>query len=439
MTSTPFYQFKLKGHPSGLEFDIELDPNQRLYCLIGENGSGKTSLLEALASVMFWLHAVWRRSASQEERGGFTGLFTRTELQDRFRTRTIRVSSGDFSGRAIRDTRGWTHGKLLSVTAASDGAAPIDRPVIFVPAGDRAALSGIGASALSLVGNTASVFSDTLERTLNAIERKPIDSTTVAMWFASRLLVNPNFVVGIQNRTDEVAVILQLLEAFDSEHFGGIVTTESGNRRFAIAFSEGHLLFMGRPIDRLASGYTALLKILQEIVSSIAAWEAMRNRSDLLATDAIILIDEIDAHLHPRWQKKLLPFLKAQFPNALFVVTTHSALIARDTDQGEAYELIRKDKVTARKLGSPRDWYFSDVLADAFHVNLPLVGSELSTGEPSLIDPFLSFSSLVERFNRSKDESVREQALILHKSLSPRLSADDPRQSTLNTLRGLLG
>ena len=43
--------------------------------------------------------------------------------------------------------------------------------------------------------------------------------------------------------------------------------------------------------------------------------------------EAIILIDEIDCHIHPKWQKKLLPSLRELFPNCQFIVTTHSPYI----------------------------------------------------------------------------------------------------------------
>ena len=48
--------------------------------------------------------------------------------------------------------------------------------------------------------------------------------------------------------------------------------------------------------------------------------------------EGVILIDEIDAHLHPAWQKRIGFWLKAHFPNIQFIVTTHSPFICQAAD-----------------------------------------------------------------------------------------------------------
>ena len=48
-----------------------------------------------------------------------------------------------------------------------------------------------------------------------------------------------------------------------------------------------------------------------------------------LAEPAVVLIDEIDLHLHPKWQRELLDYLSNLFPNTQFIVTTHSPLIVQ--------------------------------------------------------------------------------------------------------------
>ncbi|MCA9539097.1 MAG: AAA family ATPase, partial [Myxococcales bacterium] len=339
----------------------------------------------------------------------------------------------------IRDDWGFADMALVAVNRRTK-IPLVERPVLFVPAGQRANVDSIGPAALQLVGDPTTVFASTLLRLLDAISRQPIDLTTVSMWFASRLLVNPEFVVGTRQSSSEVSALLGLLVAFDRDHFNDAVQMMEGGPKLGIAYQDGQLMFMGRPIDRLASGYVALIKILQEIIASIAAWEAMRESVDLLNSDALIFIDEIDAHLHPRWQTNLLPFLKKQFPNATFVVTTHSPLIVRDTEPGEAYELVRDgERVTTRRLGSPRDWFFSDVLSDAFHVDLPAPGTDGTGEQPPLLDLLLAFATRVKQYAASRDDGERTAALALHESILPRLPEDDPRRLSLAQLRQLLG
>lgn len=62
------------------------------------------------------------------------------------------------------------------------------------------------------------------------------------------------------------------------------------------------------------------------MVADIAARMAEANpgKENPLSTSGIILIDEVDLHLHPQWQRTILKSLHSIFPNVQFIVTTHS-------------------------------------------------------------------------------------------------------------------
>jgi len=59
----------------------------------------------------------------------------------------------------------------------------------------------------------------------------------------------------------------------------------------------------------------------------------------------IVVIDELELHLHPRWQVRIVEFLRAQFPNIQFIVTTHSPFIIQTARQGEVINLGQPMKV----------------------------------------------------------------------------------------------
>ena len=56
---------------------------------------------------------------------------------------------------------------------------------------------------------------------------------------------------------------------------------------------------------------------------------------------ALVLVDEIDAHLHPRWQAEIVPLLRETFPHLQVVATTHSPLVVGNLHAGELYRLRR--------------------------------------------------------------------------------------------------
>ncbi len=100
------------------------------------------------------------------------------------------------------------------------------------------------------------------------------------------------------------------------------------------------------PFDVLSQG-------TQSIVHSIARFllgyaEFYEFPEDLGEQPGILIIDEIDAHLHPSWQRRLLPALTRHFPNLQIFCSTHSPLMLAGLEQGQVQLLRRGDdgKVT---------------------------------------------------------------------------------------------
>ncbi|MGW8462810.1 AAA family ATPase [Pseudomonas sp. CLCA07] len=75
-------------------------------------------------------------------------------------------------------------------------------------------------------------------------------------------------------------------------------------------------------IEQLSDGYRTTIAMVMDIAARMA--EANPQATDPLATEGVILIDEVDLHLHPGWQQKILPDLMRTFPDVQFIVTTHS-------------------------------------------------------------------------------------------------------------------
>lgn len=82
-------------------------------------------------------------------------------------------------------------------------------------------------------------------------------------------------------------------------------------------------------------------KSLMALVGDIARRLAMMNPAmdNPLAGDGIVLIDEVDMHLHPTWQRSIITRLTNTFPNCQFVLTTHSPLVISDSKDVLVYSL----------------------------------------------------------------------------------------------------
>lgn len=93
-------------------------------------------------------------------------------------------------------------------------------------------------------------------------------------------------------------------------------------------------------LTTLSDGYAAILDIVSELIMR------MENKaSQVYDLQGIVLIDEIETHLHIDLQKKILPFLTAFFPKIQFIVTTHSPFVLSSIDNAAIYDLEKQQRV----------------------------------------------------------------------------------------------
>jgi uncharacterized protein (TIGR02646 family) len=90
------------------------------------------------------------------------------------------------------------------------------------------------------------------------------------------------------------------------------------------------------PIGQLSEGYRSIFAMVADICRSL-----LQHWSFLEAARAVVLIDEIETHLHPRWKMRIMSSLRRAFPQVQFIVTSHDPLCVRGMDDGEVVVLTR--------------------------------------------------------------------------------------------------
>jgi predicted ATPase len=93
------------------------------------------------------------------------------------------------------------------------------------------------------------------------------------------------------------------------------------------------------PFSALSDGYQAMAAWCGDLLWQIT--ESFEDYRDPLQARGLLLVDEIDLHLHPVWQRRLVSFLKETLPNVQVVVTTHSPLTVHQAAENELYVLRR--------------------------------------------------------------------------------------------------
>jgi predicted ATPase len=98
------------------------------------------------------------------------------------------------------------------------------------------------------------------------------------------------------------------------------------------------------PITLLGDGFRAILSMTFELIRQLQdAYGAERIFSDdqepFVRPPGVVLIDEVDAHLHPSWQRSIGSWFTKHFPNMQFIVTTHSPLVCWSATEGTIFRL----------------------------------------------------------------------------------------------------
>ena len=99
------------------------------------------------------------------------------------------------------------------------------------------------------------------------------------------------------------------------------------------------------PISYLSAGYQSLLWIVMDLAFRMAFLNPHLGE-DLRKTPGIVMIDELDMHLHPKWQWNVLKALHDTFPKVQFIVATHSPILVSSCKDGYIIRIDENDEVT---------------------------------------------------------------------------------------------
>lgn len=177
---------------------------------------------------------------------------------------------------------------------------------------------------------------------------------------------------------------------FDSKNFNFLVYTKD-----RIPFD----------LNSMSDGYSSILSIATEIMLRMGTMFNGYNQQ------GIILIDEIETHLHIDLQKKVLPFLTAFFPNIQFIVTTHSPFILNSISNAVIYDLekrVRLEDLSGYSMEGIVEGYFQQ--------------DKYSNEIKSKID---EFEQLAFKANMTEDEKSRYNFLKDYFDEIPKFYSDE--------------
>lgn len=287
--------------------------------LLGENGCGKSSVLRAIALLM-------AGADSLAELLGTPDPWVRNNCKFARLSASLVTQKGETREIALTIRRGQTITQLLMENAA--GLEPLTSALGH--ADSNYPVIGYGASRRLSSGRARSRADDGYFNTPRA--------NALATLFTPDAPLNPLDTWAMDLHYREKQKGLSIVKDALSELLPGM--TFKGIDRAA-----GALLFDTPdgpvPLQQLSDGYQNMAGWCGDLLFRLVS--TFGHRRQPLHARGLLLLDEMDLHLHPVWQKQLKAFLTAKLPKFQVIATTHSPLTAQQSGEGEIITLQRDD------------------------------------------------------------------------------------------------
>lgn len=165
--------------------------------------------------------------------------------------------------------------------------------------------------------------------------------------------------------------------------------------------------------SNMSDGLIAMLNLVAELAFRCVVLNGFLGESSVKQSPGVVMIDELDMHLHPNWQKHVVDDLKSAFPSMQFIVTSHSPFVVQSLESNELINLDRPtdvplkeltiDEVATEVMGVKSE--FSIENEQQYHSAKELFESK---EEKEVGNPFLrAFLDINRSLNENEDEAPR--------------------------------
>lgn len=369
MHDTAFYisSIKLKNFRKFKSFEMSLNPD--FTVMIGNNGAGKTSVLEAIsiAAGTFFTKIEDATSPAINHSDACNAVFTQGSVSVAQGQYPIEIEAeGIFSGeryswkRSVSSKKGRTtrvgsaefiaYGEHLQQCVSK--GEPVLLPIVAYYDANRFASKGNSSSKLISTNDSSYLPSRTkgYVKALDAIIDEGQTLTwlrNMTIWELQHSATSPELSCvkeAIKQSLSGVEEISVERVWFDMQ-MQDILVQYHERQDALVQYCDSS---KGEKIDSassLSDGYRAALLMFADIARRMAQLNPqLLDRA--LETPGVVLIDEVDLHLHPLWQSRIVQDLRRTFPNVQFIITTHSPTVL-STIQRENVRVLRENGAEA--------------------------------------------------------------------------------------------
>jgi predicted ATP-binding protein involved in virulence len=187
-------------------------------------------------------------------------------------------------------------------------------------------LLSYGASRRMSKNPNVSKIEENLNKTTSLFDES-IDLINAEEWYLQKFLAYTTSEKSIKNKLENQLILIKkmLIDFLPDVLDVGITQIKNVNDKSSLEVKISEKEWIN--LRDLSFGYQTLTALIVDIASKMM--EQYPNSNKPLEEPVIVLIDEIDLHLHPKWQRTVIDKLSENFPKAQFIATSHSPLIVQ--------------------------------------------------------------------------------------------------------------
>lgn len=231
-----------------------------------------------------------------------------------------------------------------------------------------------------------------------------IDAESIKRWFCNRYMFKPHKNGLNEKQKCNLEKAIEMFSVMDRNVKFSRLKPDTFD--IMLDTNQGEIYF-----EYLSSGYKSSIHILLGIIKEIE-YRFKEPYIKVDEFDGIVLIDEVEVHLHPQWQAQLVKALRKLLPNAQIIITTHSPSVIQAAEHNEVIALYYNEEgnICIKDLEESKyefqGWTIEEILQD-------IMGMEETTSK--------LFKETLQKFDMAVDEEDAKTAKECYKILNEML------------------